>query len=88
MLVFAQEEHCSRGRPCIPAKAHSVGLGIPNAICLRIKENGNFATAQLTPCLGVKGVAVMPNPGSSFGAQCKQCHGCAMEVLILQGDEC
>lgn len=40
-----------------------MGLGIPNAICLSIKENGNFATAQLTTQLGINGVAVK-NKGS------------------------
>lgn len=36
----------SEGKPCTPAVARSVRLGIPNKICLRIEENGNFASAQ------------------------------------------
>lgn len=54
------QEHYSKGRPCILAIAHSVGLGIPNAICPSIKESGSFATAQLNTRLGMNGVAAMP----------------------------
>lgn len=72
----------------MPAIGHSVGLGIPNAICPSIKANGNFATAQLMTRLGRNGVSVMPSPGSGLEAQCEQCHGCKMEELVRRGDEC